>query len=245
MKNAFKKAPGQQLPFSVPESLSRMVERYLEAEIVEGRLAVGTRLNPEEIAQRLNISKSPVREAMILLQREGLVTGKPRSIFVVSEISRADLQEIYPIRASLNALAVKGIMQSPSAEAIIASLAGYLEIMRSYAEARDSAEYFHASIDFYNCLISSCGNQRLQAMWNQLSRQVLRFRFLVMSQPGHPAQSIVEHLRLIEAMKEGNVENAMRLSEEIIYGALASLERILVSDQSLADARGVGYKDGQ
>src|SRR3990172_4007233 len=87
-------APGEQLPFNVPESLSKMAERYLEAEIVEGRLPAGTRLNPEEIAKRLNISKSPVREAMILLQREGLVKGKPRSIFVVSEINLADLEEI-------------------------------------------------------------------------------------------------------------------------------------------------------
>lgn len=245
MKDAINKASGQQLPFSVPESLSMMVERYLEAEIVEGRLAAGTRLNPEEIAKRLNISKSPVREAMILLQREGLVKGKPRSIFVVSEISRADLNEIYPIRAVFNALAVKNIIQSPSAEKIIASLAGYLEIMKSKAEAGDNLGYFHSSIDFYNFLIASCGNLRLQTMWNQLSRQVLRFRFLVMSQPGHPERSIVDHLRLIEAMREGNVESAMGRAEEIIYSALASLEQILTADKGSAVGSEVGGKDSQ
>lgn len=182
---------------------------------------------------------------MILLQREGLVKGKPRSIFVVSEISRADLHEIYPIRAVFNALAVKCIMRSPSAEEIIASLAGYLEIMKSKAEAGDNLGYFHASIDFYNFLITSCGNQRLQVMWNQLSRQVLRFRFLVMSQPGHPERSIVDHLRLIEAMREGNVESAMGRAEEIIYSALASLEQILTADKGSAVGGEVGGKDSQ
>ena len=114
MDAEFKQTPREQLPFNVPELLSKLTERYLEAEIVEGRLPAGTRLNPEEIAKRLNVSKSPVREAMILLQREGLVKRKPRSIFVVSEINLTDLREIYPIRASLNALAVKTILQSPS-----------------------------------------------------------------------------------------------------------------------------------
>jgi DNA-binding GntR family transcriptional regulator len=232
MNAVFKQAPGKQLPFNVPESLSKMAERYLEAEIVEGRLPAGTRLNPEEIAKRLNISKSPVREAMILLQRDGLVKGKPRSIFVVSEINLADLHEIYPIRASLNALAVKTILQSPSAAATVEKLAEYLEKMRLKAEVGDTLEYFHSSIDFYNFLIFSCPNQRLQAMWNQLSRQILRFRFLVMSQPGHIQRSFPDHLRLIAAMREGNVEKAMREAEEIIYSALADLTAILESEKN-------------
>ena len=224
------------LPFSVPESLSQMAERYLEAEIVEGRLPPGTRLNPEEIAKKLNISKSPVREAMILLQREGLVKGKPRSIFVVSEINLADLQEIYPIRAALNALAVKTIMQSPAAAATAELLAGRLDEMRACAEANDAGGYFRASSDFYNALIASCPNQRLQATWHQLSRQVLRFRFLVMSQPGHPQRSYPDHQRLVTAMKKGNVDRAVALAAEIIHNALADLMKILGREQKPAAA---------
>ncbi|TRZ65663.1 MAG: GntR family transcriptional regulator [Rhodocyclaceae bacterium] len=232
MEEAFKQAAGDQLPFNIPESLSKMVERHLEAEIVEGRLPAGTRLNPEEIARRLNISKSPVREAMILLQREGLVTGKPRSIFVVSEINLADLHEIYPIRAAFNALAVKTIMQSPSATATVEALSEYLAKMRLKAKKGDTTEYFHASIDFYDFLISSCPNKRLQTMWHQLSKQVLRFRFLVMSQPGHIQRSIADHQRLLAAMKEGSVEKAMQVAEEILTTSLADLDGILRSENS-------------
>ena len=220
-------ASSANLPFQVPESLSQLAERYLEAEIVEGRLPAGTRLNPEEIAKTLSISKSPVREAMILLQREGLVKGKPRSIFVVSEINLADLAEIYPIRAALNALAVRTVMQSPAAAATINELARRLEQMRVHAEKGDAAGYFHASSDFYNTLIANCPNQRLQTMWRQLSRQVLRFRFLVMSQAGHLQRSFPDHQRLVAAMKKGNVEKATAYAEEIIYKALADLKAIL------------------
>lgn len=234
MNTVFKQAPGAQLPFQVPESLSKMAERYLEAEIVEGRLAPGTRLNPEEIAKRLNISKSPVREAIVLLQREGLVTGKPRSIFVVSEISLSDLQEIYPLRASLNVLAVKTILEGPSADATVEKLGEYLEKMRRKSEAGDIVGYFRANSDFYSFLILSCPNQRLQAMWSQLSRQILRFRFLVMSQPGHLERSFQDHLRLIAAMREGSVKKAMRCAEEIIYSALADLAVLLGPEKASA-----------
>lgn len=219
------------MSFDLPESLSKLAERYLEAEIVEERLPPGTRLNPEDIAKKLNISKSPVREAILFLQREGLVTGKPRSIFVVSEISLADLQEIYPIRASLNALAIKTILQSPSAAEIVEKLADHLEEMRLKAEAGDTVGYFHSSVEFYNFLILSCPNQRLQKMWNQLSKQTLRFRFLVMSQPGHIERSYKDHLRLIATMREGNIEKAMRYTKEIIYSALADLTVILESEK--------------
>lgn len=236
MKEVFKQATGEPLAFNVPESLSNMAERYLETEIVEGRLPAGTRLNPEEIAKRLNISKSPVREAMILLQREGLVTGKPRSIFIVSEINLADLHEIYPIRASLNALAIKTIMQSPSAMATVEKLGEYLEKMRLKAKKGDTIGYFHASIDFYNFLISSCPNKRLQTMWYQLSKQVLRFRFLVTSQPGQIQRSIPDHQRLLAAMKAGKVEEAMHLVEEIVNSSLKLLDEILRSENSPAGA---------
>lgn len=232
MHEAFKQATGEGLPFSVPESLSKMAERYLEAEIVEGRLPAGTRLNPEEIAKKLNISKSPVREAMILLQREGLVTGKPRSIFIVSEVNLADLYEIYPIRAALNALAVKTIMQSSSAAAIVDELSTHLESMRLATKEGDSLGYFHANSDFYNLLISSSPNGRLQMIWRQLSRQVLRFRFLVMSQPGHIQRSFADHERLVAAMREGNIDRAMRSAEEIIHTSLAHLDLILRSENA-------------
>lgn len=229
ISNLFRQEPGRNSSFSMPESLSKMAERFLEAEIVEGRLPGGAHLNPDEIAKRLNISKSPVREAIILLQREGLITAKPRSVFIVSDINLADLREIYPIRASLNALAVKTIMHSPSAATIVEKLAEYLEQMRSKAQVGDTLNYLHSTADFYNYLISSCPNQRLQVMWHKLSRQVLRFRFLVMSQPGHIAPSLRDHARLIAAMRAGKINKAMRCAEDIIYSALAELSVILES----------------
>lgn len=225
-KTALMEAPREPLAFTVPESLSQMTERYLEADIIEGRLPPGTRLNPEEIAKRLGISKSPVREALILLHREGLVTSKPRSVFIVSEISLADLHEIYPIRAALNALMVKIVVSSAAAATTAERLRQLLEPMRRAMSNGDVLGYFHANTDFYKEMMESCPNGRLRTMWRKLSSQVARFRFLLMSQPGHIKQSFREHERLVKAMRAGDAERASKLAECIINNSLAALVKL-------------------
>ena len=216
-------------PVKLPSSLAKVAEDYLESRIANGSLPPGAVLNPEGIATELGISKSPVREALLLLQREGLVTRKPRSVFLVSELHQKDLNEIYPLRASLNALAVRTILQQPSASAVVAALGERLEAMRRSAELGDRAGFVHAVEGFYNLLISSCPNQRLQVIWRQLSRQIQRFRFIVILQSESLDQSFQEHMQLVVAMKEGFVDEAARRAEAIIYRALQDLHRILKS----------------
>ncbi|MCC6936359.1 MAG: GntR family transcriptional regulator [Thermomicrobiales bacterium] len=227
IKDALMKSSGEPLAFNVPKSLSQMTEQHLETEIIEGRLAPGTRLNPEEIAQRLGISKSPVREALILLHRDGLVTCKPRSVYVVSEINVADLHEIYPIRAALNARMMRIIMSSASAAATAERLTQLLEPMRRAMNNDDTHGYYHANTDFYKVMVASCPNSRLRVMWHKLSSQIARFRFLLMSQPGHIRLSFREHEKLVKAMRAGDTERASKLAESIIDNSLAELARLL------------------
>lgn len=215
----------------LPSSLAKVAEDYLESRIANGSLPPGTVLNPGDIASELGISKSPVREALLLLQREGLVTQKPRSGFLVSEMHHKDLNEIYPLRASLNALAVRMILQQPSASTVVAELGESLEAMRRSADLGDKAGFVRAVEDFYNRLISRCPNQRLQVIWRQLSRQIQRFRFLVILQSESLDRSFQEHMQLVAAMKEGFTDEAARRAEAIIYDALLELHRILKSNE--------------
>lgn len=222
---------GEHQPVRLPSSLAKVAEDYLESRIANGSLPPGAVLNPEGIATELGISKSPVREALLLLQREGLVTRKPRSVFLVSEMHEKDLNEIYPLRASLNALAVRTILQHPSASAVVAELGKSLEAMRRSAELGDRAGFAHAVESFYNLLISSCPSQRLQVIWRQLSRQIQRFRFLAILQSESLDRSFQEHMQLVVAMKEGFVDEAARRAEAIIYDALQDLHRIMKSSR--------------
>ncbi len=225
-------AHDERQPVRLPSSLAKVAEDYLESRIAEGSLPPGTVLNPGTIASELGISKSPVREALLLLQREGLVTRKPRSVFVVSEMHQEDLNEIYPLRASLNALAVRMLLKQPSASAVVVELEESVEAMRRSADLGDKMGYAHAVEGFYDLLISRCPNQRLQVIWRQLSRQIQRFRFLVILQSETLERSIQEHMQLVAAMKEGFVDEAERRAEAIIYGALQDLHKILKSNSA-------------
>ncbi|MEW6266374.1 MAG: GntR family transcriptional regulator [Thermodesulfobacteriota bacterium] len=214
-------------PFKEPETLARTVARYLEKEIIEGRLRAGLRLVPEELAKRFRISKMPVRDALMSLQKDGLVTNRPRIGFFVADINLADIEEIYPLRAALNALAVKIILEQGYDHDFLTDLEAVLENMAACVQSGDINEYFYLNVRFYEYLLEHCPNRRLNLFINQLGKQTLRFRFMSMSQPGHIQNSLRSHRRLFQALRERDVEAAQKAAQEIIYQALAVLRQYL------------------
>lgn len=209
--------------FVIPQSLSQTVVRYLEREIIEGRLEPGFRLVPEELARRFNVSKSPVREALFSLEKDGLVTGRPRIGFFVADIKLEDIEEIYPIRASLNALMLKTIVEKGYGSDFIPRVEEILQKMERKAQEDDINGYFYLNVQLYDFLMERCPNKRLRMILNQLGKQVLRFRFMTMSQPGHLKVSLKRHMRLLKALQRRDIAATVSIAEEIIYGALEVL----------------------
>ena len=218
---------GQDLTFKEPESLSKRVERYFEQEIIEGKLAAGLRLTPDVMAKRLNISKSPVREALMALKRDGLVIYKPRIGFFVAEIRLEDIEEIYPIRASLNALVFKTIIEHGYGPEFISTLEDTLQQMEKTVRQNDVQGFFYLNVGLYNFSLNCCPNVRLRNTVNQFGKQVLRFRYKTMSQPGHIKRSFEWHRRLLDALKAKDIDATVHIAEEIIYGALATLRKTM------------------
>ena len=217
----------QDLTFNEHESLSKKVERYLEQEIIEGRLAPGLRLTPEVLAKSLNISKSPVREALMALKKDGLVIYKPRIGFFVAEIHLRDIEEIYPIRAALNALVFKTIIEAGYRREFLSTLEDTLQKMERTVQQNDVQGYFYLNVGLYDFAVNYCPNGRLRKMANQFGKQVLRFRYRSMSQPGHVKRSFKRHCRLVEALKANDVDETVRVAEEIIYSALETLRKTM------------------
>jgi DNA-binding GntR family transcriptional regulator len=212
---------------SVPESLTKFVIGYLTKEIIEGRLEPGHRLIPEELASRLKVSKSPIREALVALEKEGLVENVPRIGFYVTEIKLEDIEEIYPIRASLNALAVRLIVQTGYKPDMITTLRKMLQDMKKQAEKGDVDKYFRLNVQFYDFLLGCCPSERLKRMISQLGKQVLMFRHLSMSKPGHIDHSLTRHKELVKAMEEKDVEASHRIAERVIYDALEVIRQLI------------------
>jgi len=217
----------EDISINIPESLTKLVYRFLEKEIIEGRFESGVRLIPEELANRLSVSKSPVREALLYLEREGLVTNKPRIGFFVANIKIDDIEEIYPIRASLNALTIRIIIEKGYESDFIPLLEAILSKMEDRVREGDINGFFYLNIQLYDFLLSRCPNDRLTEMLNQLGKQVLRFRRLGMTIPGRIESSLERHKKLVEAIKNMDVLSSTRIAKEIIYGGLEALRSLL------------------
>ena len=213
--------------FKVPESLTQTVYHYLQNEIIEGRLEEGKHLVPQELGRQLGVSKSPVREALCLLEMEELVKSKPRTGFFVADIHFEDIEEIYPIRAALNSLLMKTIIENGYSTDFIPYLQEIVMNMDKAVTEKNIEAYFHHNVQFYRYILSCCTNTRLKMMVKQLGNKVLRFRFLSMSQPGQAQKSLQQHHLLLKALQNRDVEGTRQVCEQIIERALGVLREYL------------------
>lgn len=178
----------------------------LRREIVEGRLEPGARLRDHELAARLGLSRTPVREALSRLEEEGLVETRPQSYTRVTPLSRADAREAFPIVAALHALAAQLAALDRQ------DLARLRTINRRFAaalEAQDTEAAVAADDDFHAVFVERSGNRELA---RTLERLQPRLRRLERARFGSLAgrRSVEQHDRIIALAAEGRAADAVR-----------------------------------
>lgn len=199
----------------------RIVERLRDA-ILTGDLPAKTRLREPDLAQRLAVSRTPLREAIRQLEAEGLLTSLPRLGTFVTDVTAQDLEETYAIRAVLEGLAARqAALRADRAEA--ASLRSLLdELGQKTANYR---VYHEAAGRFHDAIFALSGNKRLRVMYETLTRQVARLRTLSLAVGKRPQTSLREHRRIAEAILRGKGAEAERLMRAHVEGALGVLRR--------------------
>src|SRR4051794_15922744 len=131
--------------------LSEEAYDVLRAAILSGRLGPGARLVEADIARQMAISRSPVREAVRKLEREGMVEYKPRRGTVVVGLSRADVADAYQLRAHLEGYGAR-LAATRATDAQLSELAMFIERMRDCAVAGDLAALVAADVEFHRSL---------------------------------------------------------------------------------------------
>lgn len=144
----------------------------LRDEILDGRLAAGSRLVETELAERFGVSRGPVRDALAELAREGLAVDLPRRGTFVSSLTEADLDEVYVIRRAIEEAAVRLAVERAS-EADLAGLRGaLLEVEAAYARG-DLATAWEADMSFHRAYCRLSGNGRLLALFDEMASQTV------------------------------------------------------------------------
>ena len=195
-------------------SLTTLVQRELERRILAGTLAPGDKLNEEDIAGQLNVSRGPVREAFRALESAGLVRmEKNRGVFV-RQVSIAEANEIYEVRAGLDEL-IGRLLAERIKPAELAELRELLKKMQQAARAKDVEAYYPLNVRFHDRLAELTGNGTLLSAYRRLVNELHLYRkeTLARGADSFPI-STREHAEVVEALARKDCDRAGKLLYE-------------------------------
>ncbi|HSI39552.1 MAG TPA: GntR family transcriptional regulator [Xanthobacteraceae bacterium] len=208
----FAAAGSHALSRAIPEGLAAL----LEEEIIFGLLPASARLTEEEVALRYGVSRSPVREALRLLERDGLVLREARRGIWVAPLSIKDFDEVYACRIELEGLAAHGAALSRN-RLRKQEFAALLERLRDAAARRDAKEFFLVDVQGSALTYDLADNKTLKRLLAGLEKQALRYRFLAYSRnPGIVDLSLEDTGRIYDAIVDGDAPAAREMTENLI-----------------------------
>src|SRR5262245_23142985 len=211
----------------VPNSLHDEVAAQLRERIFAGELGPGTFLDEVHLAQQLNISRTPLREALKVLTAEGLVRHEPRRGCFVNEVTEQDLDEIFPVIALLEGRCAFEAAQHAT-DADLRVLEEMHEKLARHARAKRINEYYATNFAIHEMIIELAGNRWLAGVIGDLRKIVKLARLQQLRAPGRLDQSLAEHLAVFAALKARDAEGAeaaMRTHLQRQRGALRELAR--------------------
>lgn len=192
--------------------------------IIEGRVRPGETLSSADLARRFGTSRTPVREALAELERQGAIVVPPRRRPYVLHSSRTQIKDNYDVRACLFALASELIVETCSRDDL-KSLWSWQEGMEQAAAKRSVDDFFWHSVGFRLAEVELAGNGELKRMVSSLGIRTLQIRHLAVAQPGRMERSVVDHRRLLEAYEENDRVTATAMTRLLVTTGYRFLER--------------------
>jgi DNA-binding GntR family transcriptional regulator len=200
------------LMLSLPEQIA---DRICNA-ILAGEIHPGERIQESPVATAFQVSRGPVREALRLLEYEGLVTFSPRRGATVTMLSIDEVEQLFDIRAALSSLAAQQAAKNINPK-LLKQAHEIISTMLNGAEAEMSlTDYIALSSQAGQIVAAASGNTRLENMIQSLSRQTLRYAQLGLSTPERRLQSSKRWLKLLKAIETGDSKTAGEINTETI-----------------------------
>ena len=206
-------------------SLAKIVRDEVLALIVGGELAPGSRINEPDIAERLGVSRVPVREGLRELESSGLVVARKHSGVFVRVLSIKEIDDLYDLRAVLDGHAGSRVAQQSPAErkALARLLATHLAQMKAAATARETQPYYAANLAFHWAIVEAAGNAALARTYREIVQQLHVSRLRNLSDPAGMRASITEHRAIHAALVAGDADELQALQAAHVHEAHARL----------------------
>lgn len=209
------------------ETLSEHVFRRIQAAIVEGEIAPGSKISEPELARTYGISRGPLREAIHRLEGQRLLVRVPHVGARVVSLSPTELIELYQIRESLEGMACRLAAERMGQEQV-RELRQVLDTHERDAAFQAGVGYYQqeGDYDFHYRIIHGSGNQTLVKMLcGELYQLVRMYRLQFSSMPNRPRQAFTEHHRILDAIEAGDGELAELLMRRHIGASRRNIER--------------------
>ena len=212
-----------------PKSNTAIAVNELRKLIFAGDLGAGTDHLESELAARLGMSRTPVREALLRLEGQGLVEVRPRKGVRIMPISPNDMAEIYDILTELESLAAAKAAERNLSDDDLRVLADSISQMDSALSDRDLLAWAEADDSFHQELVRLGGNARISQIVEMMVDQVRRARIVTLYMRPTPTRSNDDHSRVLDAIRKGDPDTAREVHRQHRIAAkeilIALLER--------------------
>lgn len=192
--------------------LREIVYEELKMQILKGQIVPGTRMMEVEMAEEMGVSRTPIREAIRKLEKEGLVTIEPRKGAYASQISTKDMVDILEVRQNMEGLAAyyAAMRMNEDQKKKLA------EIAEAYNKAvieNNTPDMIKYDTAFHHLIVEGSGNKMLVHMIEQLQELVLRFRYLYYDDFRRAEKMPREHKMIYDAILNGDIEKARKAAD--------------------------------
>jgi DNA-binding GntR family transcriptional regulator len=195
----------------VSDLKSQTIYRTLRERILSNELASGTRLVLRQLANQFDTSDIPVREALRMLERDGLVEMVPYRGARVTTLTAREIEETYFIRGHLESIAT-GLAAERITEAELTVLDRLMDRMRGAVEAQDGPRFSELNQEFHRTIIAACGNVMLRDLTMDIWQRHSGFQRVFRMVPGRLAASQAEHEGIMAALRARDTERAAKLA---------------------------------
>jgi DNA-binding GntR family transcriptional regulator len=220
-------------PISLSTAPGRIAD-VIRSSILDGSFPPGSQLTEMQLADRLSVSRGPVREAMQRLVQEGLLWTKPHHGTFVVDLGREDVADIYLSRRAVEGTAAVRLMGFPDKEAALAELEEAIEAIGTAIKGGSWVDMVNADAHFHELLVGAARSTRLTRMFRTLTAETrLCMAASVEANPDWPTTAVREHRGLVEAVRRSDrlemqrlVDRHFALDETLAYrGDFAGREK--------------------
>lgn len=198
----------------------------LREAILEGKLKPGDRLMEIQLSNQLGVSRTPIREAIRMLEKEGLAITIPRKGAQVAKLSEKDMEDVLEIRNVLDELAVSTACDRMSQEEL-----GALKVAKESFEIavkkKDATAIAEADVAFHDVIYQACKNPKLETILNNLREQMYRYRLEYIKDESVYKTLVEEHNTLYEGFEKKNKEQLVKITHKHLQNQIEAVAKVI------------------